>query len=85
MAGALDGRNIDVTKQLEAAAIGRLVAEERRGLTQRVEPELLAAFGRRLDDGGADQVLAGLRPTFEDASLASRALRHQAGTAGSDP
>jgi hypothetical protein len=53
-------------------AIGRLVAEERRGLNQRLEPELLKVFGERLDDGGADACLDLLRPQFEDASLALR-------------
>src|SRR5262249_13694085 len=52
IAAALDGRAVD--KMLEATAIARLVAEERKSLDQRVEPELLAEFGKRLDNGGAD-------------------------------
>src|SRR6478672_1394297 len=54
VAGALDGRNIDVNKMLEQTALGRLVNQEHLGLAQAVEPELLAAFGKRCDeDGGA--------------------------------
>ena len=58
VAAALDGHaGADrVDKSLERAAIARLVAEERRGLTARVEPALLTEFGRRLDNGGADAV-----------------------------
>jgi hypothetical protein len=57
-----------VNELLEATAIARLVAEERRGLDQRIEPELLAEFGRRLDAGGADAVLDALRPAFSNAT-----------------
>ena len=71
---ALDGNaSADkVDKMLERHALMRIVAEERRGLTQRIEPQLLAEFGRRLDDGGGDEVLAALRPQFTDAALCLR-------------
>lgn len=54
MKAALDGLSIPdaVDKLLEQAAIARLVAEERRGLRQRIET------------GGADQVLDLLRKPF---------------------
>jgi hypothetical protein len=39
---------------MERAALARLVAEERRGLDQRIQPELLNEFGRRLESGGGD-------------------------------
>ena len=67
---ALDGRATaeKVDKLLEQTAVARLTAEERRGLQQRVEPELLKEFGRRLEDTGADAVLDLLRPQFDEAA-----------------
>jgi hypothetical protein len=70
VAAALDGKTSPdkVDKALEAAAIGRLVQQERNGLEQRVEPALLKAFGERLEQGAADQVISVLRPQFDGAA-----------------
>ena len=70
VASALDGHaGADrVDKLLERTAIARLVAAERVSLDQRVEPELLNQFGKRLETGGADEVLDLLRPQFSAAA-----------------
>jgi hypothetical protein len=70
VSAALDGRvsPAKIDAALQEAAIGRLVAEERRGLEQRIEPALLAEFGKRLEDGAADAVIGALRPQFDDAA-----------------
>jgi hypothetical protein len=67
---ALDGHAgaEKVDRLLERAALARLVAEERRGLDQRVEPALVEELGRRLDAGAADEVLDLIRPRFDAAA-----------------
>jgi hypothetical protein len=66
---ALDGRDVD--EILRETAVARLVNEERKSLP-RVEGELLAEFGKRLDAGGADDVIGLLRPRFDKAAAALR-------------
>jgi len=73
VAAALDDRATadKVDQALERHALARLVAEERRGLDQHIQPELLNEFGRRLESGGGE-VLTLLRGAFEDASCTLR-------------
>ena len=73
VAAALDDRATadKVDQALERHALARLVAEERRGLDQHIQPELLNESGRRLESGGGE-VLTLLRGAFEDASCTLR-------------
>jgi hypothetical protein len=59
LTAALDGKTsaAKVDQALKETAIGRLVAEERRGLEQRIEAPLLQEFGKRLEQSGADAVI----------------------------
>jgi hypothetical protein len=70
IAAALDGRATPdkVDRALERTALARMIAAERVSLDQRIDPELLAEFGRRLTDSGADEVLNLLRPQFDQAA-----------------
>jgi hypothetical protein len=55
-----------VDKARREVALTRLANQERE--SQRVEPELLAEFARRVEDGGADACLDLLRPAFTAAA-----------------
>jgi hypothetical protein len=70
IAAALDGRATPdkVDRALERVALAKLVAAERVSLDQQIEPALLAEFGKRLEQGGADSVLDLLRPQFTAAA-----------------
>jgi hypothetical protein len=70
LTAALDGRATPdkVDRALERTALAKLIAAERVSLDQRIGPELLQEFGRRLDNGGCDACLDLLRPQFTAAA-----------------
>jgi hypothetical protein len=70
---ALGGDDVSLDEVLREHAINTLVANSRNGLLQRTEAALLAEFGRRLESGGADDVLDSVRPAFGKAADALRA------------
>lgn len=70
--GALHGGPAQAEKMLADYAVAKLVAEERKNLRGKLEPEFLVEFCERLEDGGADDILDALRPEFDAAAQVIR-------------
>jgi hypothetical protein len=64
--GTLTAAKLD--KLIASAAQAHAAAQMRRELAGRASRDLLQRFGRELLDGGADAILASLRPAFDGAA-----------------
>lgn len=65
---ALDGGAPEAEKALADFAVAELVAEKRKQLRGKLDPEFLQEFCDRLENGGADAILDRLRPDFDAAA-----------------
>jgi hypothetical protein len=70
--GKLRGAELDA--RIERAAVAQQVAEYRRHLVQRLEPAIMRGFERTLESGGAEEIIAALRPKFDASAQILRAI-----------